>query len=48
VSVLRGLGRDFFNDNSPWTFATGLAPVEAFVGHFTSLTSLGLLGRVWQ
>ncbi len=40
VTLLRGLGGGFFDDKNPPTLATGLGPVQAFVGHFTSSTSL--------
>jgi hypothetical protein len=43
VTLLRGLGRGFFDDRSPVTFATGVAPIQAFVGHFSSATGPGLV-----
>ena len=43
VTVLRGLGGGFFDDNNPLTLATGLSPVQAFVGHFSSSTGPGLV-----
>jgi hypothetical protein len=42
VMLLRGLGHGFFEDQAPVTFATGGAPVQAFVGHFSSAPGPGL------
>jgi large repetitive protein len=43
VTVLKGLGGGFFDDSDPLTLATGLSPVQAFVGHFSSSTTPGLV-----
>ncbi len=43
VTMLRGVGNGFFDDQHPVTFATGLAPVQAFVGRFSSAQGPGLV-----
>ncbi|MDR3636419.1 MAG: FG-GAP-like repeat-containing protein [Isosphaeraceae bacterium] len=43
VTLLRGLGGGFFEDVNPPTFATGQAPIQAFVGRFSAASSEGLV-----
>ena len=41
--MLRGLGGGFFDDRDPRTFATGQAPIQAFVGQFGAIPDPGLV-----
>jgi large repetitive protein len=43
VTLLPGVGGGFFHDQNPQTFATGVDPVQAFVGNFGGGTSLDLV-----
>ncbi|MCI0461354.1 MAG: VCBS repeat-containing protein, partial [Gemmataceae bacterium] len=43
VYLLPGLGRGFFDDQNPVIYATGLQPVQLFVGDFDSQAGLDLV-----
>ncbi len=43
VSLLRGLGGGFFNDQSAVSFVTGLSPRQSFVGNFDRAPGLDLV-----
>ncbi len=43
VTLLLGLGGGFFDDRSPPTEATGMAPIRAFVGRFNNTSELGVI-----
>jgi hypothetical protein len=43
VYLMMGLGGGFFNDQNPEVFATGLDPVQTFVGHFDHTSELDLV-----
>ncbi len=43
VALLPGVGGGFFDDRSPQTFATGIDPVQSFVGNFGGTSRLDLV-----
>ncbi len=43
VYLLPGVGRGFFDDRHPLIFPTGTDPVQLFVGHFATTSSLDLV-----
>jgi hypothetical protein len=43
VSLLRGLGGGFFDDQQARTFRAGVGPIRAYVGHFEGLEGLDLV-----